>query len=122
MLALQGALDIFGKDVCIVNDNGSENYKYAYQFLKDQDITQYFARPHTPKDKPHVENVIGKLQLECLDEDRSAMSLDERKAQVTKWVNDYHFFRPHQSLNYQTPQEFCDTLNITIRRAEVSTM
>lgn len=122
MLALQAVLDIFGRDVCIVNDNGSENSKHAYQYLKDQDVTQYFARPHTPKDKPHVENVIGKLQQECLDEDRSAMSLDERKHQITTWVNDYHFFRPHQALNYQTPQEFCATMGITIRRAEVSTM
>ena len=120
--ALGAVLSIFGKDVCIVNDNGSENHKHAYQYLKDQDVTQYFTRPHTPKDKPHVENVIGKLQQECLDEDRSAMSLEQRKQQVANWVNDYHFFRPHQALNYQTPAEFCDTLGITIRRVEVSMM
>lgn len=113
-IALEATLAIFGREVCIINDNGSENCKHAYQYLKDQDVTQYFARPHTPKDKPHVENVIGKLQLECLDEDRSVMSLDERKHQVATWVNDYHFYRPHQALNYQTPAEFCATMNITI--------
>jgi transposase InsO family protein len=122
MLALQSVLVIFGDDVSIVNDNGSENYKYAYQYLKDQNITQYFARPHTPKDKPHVENVIGKLQQECLDEDRTIKTVQERQIQVNKWLNDYHFFRPHQSLDYQTPAEFCDTMGITIRRVEVSTM
>jgi len=122
MLALQTTLATFGNDVCIVNDNGSENYKHAYAYLKDQNVTQYFARPHTPKDKPHVENLIGKLQQECLDEDRTIMTLDERKHQIANWVNDYHFFRPHQALNYQTPAEFCDTMGITIRRVEVSTM
>jgi IS30 family transposase len=122
MLALQATLDIFGRDVCIVNDNGSENYKHAYEFLKDQNVTQYFARPHTSKDKPHVENLIGKLQQECLDEDKTMKTLPERKAQIASWLNDYHFFRPHQSLNYQTPQEFCATLGLTIRRVEVSTM
>lgn len=122
MLALQATLNIFGKDVCIVNDNGSENYKHAYEFLKEQNVTQYFARPHTPKDKPHVENLIGKLQQECLDEDKTIMSLEERKCQIANWLNDYHFFRPHQALNYQTPAEFCDSMNITIRRVEVSTM
>ena len=121
-LALETVLNTFGDNVCIVNDNGSENYKHAYEFLKDQNIIQYFARPHTPKDKPHVENVIGKLQQECLDEDKTTMTLDERKRQITKWLNDYHFFRPHQALNYLTPQEFCAKLNITIRRVEVSTM
>ena len=122
MLALRATLDVFGKDVCIVNDNGSENYKYAYAYLKDQNVTQYFARPHAPKDKPHVENLIGKLQQECLDENRQPTTLQERRQQVVNWLNTYHFFRPHQALNYQTPQEFCDTLGITIRRVEVSTM
>jgi putative transposase len=122
MLALQTTLATFGNDVCIVNDHGSENCKAAYDYLKDQNVTQYFARPHTPKDKPHVENLIGKLQQECLDEDKTLMTLDERKQQIAKWLNDYHFFRPHQALNYQTPAEFCATMGITIRRAEVSTM
>jgi transposase InsO family protein len=121
-LALQKVLKLFGRDVVVVNDNGSENLKHAYQYLKDQDVTQYFARPHTPKDKPHVENVIGKLQQECLDEYRGHHTLAERDVQVTNWVNDYHFYRPHQALNYLTPEEFCATMNLTIPRAKVSTM
>lgn len=120
--ALKKVLRTFGTDVCIVNDNGSENLRHAYQYLKDQDVTQYFARPYTPKDKPHVENVIGKLQQECLDEYRGHYTLAERDTQVTAWVNDYHFFRPHQALNYLTPEEFCASMNLTIPRAEVSTM
>jgi transposase InsO family protein len=122
MLALDKAVGIFGRELVIVNDNGSENYRHAYNYLKSHSIAQYFTRPHTPKDKPHVENFIGKLQQECLDEDRRQMSLAEREAQVLSWLNDYHFFRPHQALNYLTPAEFCDTLGITILRRQVSTM
>lgn len=122
MLALDKAVEVFGVEMVIVNDNGSENYKHAYNYLKSHKITQYFTRPHTPKDKPHVENLIGKLQQECLDEDRSHMTLEERENQVIAWLNDYHFFRPHQALNYLTPAEFCDTLGITILRRKVSTM
>ncbi len=99
--------------------DGSENYKHVYIYLKDQNIAQYFARPHNLKDEPHVENLIGKLQQECLDENRQLSNLNERKQQVANWLNSYHFFRPHQALNYQTPQEFCDIPGITIRRAEV---
>lgn len=120
--ALEKVLKLLGRDIVVVNDNGSENLKHAYQYLKDQDVTQYFARPHTPKDKPHVENVIGKLQQECLDEYRGHYSLTERDTQVTAWVNDYHYYRPHQALSYLTPEEFCATMNLTIPRAEVSTM
>jgi transposase InsO family protein len=121
-LALEQVLARFGKDICIVNDNGSENFKYALAYLSEQDITQYFARPRTPKDKPHVENLIGKLQQECLDEDRTIKTVEGRQYQVNRWLNDYHFFRPHQALDYLTPDEFCDTLDITIPRAKVSTM
>lgn len=105
-----------------MNDNGSENYRHAYEYLKKEQITQYFARPHTPKDKPHVENLIGKLQQECLDEDRRNMTLEERAKQITTWLNDYHYYRPHQALNYLTPSEYCATLGIPILRREVSTM
>jgi len=122
MVALQATINVFGKNICIINDNGSENYKHAYSYLKTNNITQYFARPHTPKDKPHVENLIGKLQQECLDEDKTVKTLEERKDQVNRWLNDYHFFRPHQALNYLTPDEFCASMNITIPRAGVSTV
>jgi len=121
-IALQKTVEVFGNNVVIINDNGSENYKHAYEYLKQENIIQYFTRPHTPKDKPHVENVIGKLQQECLDEDRSYKTLNERAQQITVWLNDYHFYRPHQALNYLTPQEYCDTLNLTIHRREVSMM
>ena len=122
MLALEKAVEVFGKDMVIVNDNGSENYHHAYNYLKSHGITQYFARPHTPKDKPHVENLIGKLQQECLDEFRGHYTLAEREQQIVGWLNDYHFFRPHQALNYLTPSEYCDTLGLTILRRRVSTM
>lgn len=122
MLALQKAVAVFGTDLVIVNDNGSENYKHAYNYLQSHGITQYFARPHTPKDKPHVENLIGKLQQECLDEYRGHCTLAEREQQVISWLNDYHFFRPHQALDYLTPSEYCDTLGLTILRRQVSTM
>lgn len=122
-LALEQVLQVFGSTVCILNDNGSENFGKAYSFLQEQNITQYFARPHTPKDKPHVENLIGKLQQECLDEcTDNTDNLNELRKEINIWLNDYHFFRPHQALNYLTPQEYCATLNITIPHSKVSTM
>jgi putative transposase len=121
-VALTKAVAAFGKQVTVLTDNGSENFAVAQQYLKDEGIIQYFARPHRPKDKPHVENLIGKLQLECLDEERTAQSTPELQRQINRWLNDYHFYRPHQALGYRTPAEFCATLGLTIPRAEVSTM
>lgn len=121
-LALEKAVAVFGTGITILNDNGSENFARAAAYLEAAQVTQYFARPHTPKDKPHVENLIGKLQTECLDEDRTAHSVSDLQRQINRWLNDYHFFRPHQALGYMTPEEYCATFGLTIPRAEVSTM
>ena len=121
-IALEKAVAIFGTNIVILNDNGSENCKEAYSYLKDLNITQYFARPYQPKDKPYIERLIGSYQRECLSQYRHDItSLVELDQATVRWLNNYHFFRPHDSLNDQTPDEFCATLNITIRRREVST-
>ncbi|GMO56119.1 MAG: hypothetical protein Ta2A_01150 [Treponemataceae bacterium] len=55
----------FGDKIKIVNDNGSENMKDAEAYLASLNITQYWTRPHTPKDKPFIERFIGTFQREC---------------------------------------------------------
>ena len=114
-IAMQKVLERFGKDIIIVCDNGSENFGETFDLLEKQRVRQIFARPHTPKDKPHIENFIGKYQKECLNESKGKrMTVEERQAEANKWLNDWHFYRPHQALNYMTPAEYCDTLGITI--------
>jgi putative transposase len=120
-LALEKVIATFGKNVSILNDNGSENLGQAWQYLEEQNITQYFARPHTPKDKPYIERLIGSYQRECLDQRRGEMtSLEDLDYYTTRWLNNYHYLRPHDSLNSLTPDEYCATLNLTIERRKVS--
>ena len=108
-------LDRFGKDIILVCDNGSENFGETFQLLEDAEVKQVFARPHTPKDKPHIENFIGKYQKECLNESENRpYTVKERQDEANRWLNDWHFYRPHQALNYQTPAEYCATIGITI--------
>ena len=114
-IAMQKVLERFGKDIIIVCDNGSENFGETFDLLEKQRVRQIFTRPHTPKDKPHIENFIGKYQKECLNESKDKrMTVEERQLEADKWLNDWHFYRPHQALNYMTPAEYCDTLGITI--------
>lgn len=114
-IAMQKVIDRFGRDIILVCDNGSENFGATYDLLEELGVRQVFARPHTPKDKPHIENFIGKYQKECLDESRGEqMSVEERQEEADKWLNDWHYYRPHQALNYMTPAEYCATIGITI--------
>jgi len=121
-LVLEKVMAVFGNKIVILNDNGSENMGEAWQYLAEQKIVQYFARPHTPKDKPYVERLIGSYQRECLDQCRSEItSLTDLDCFTTRWLNNYHYFRPHDSLMGQTPDEYCATLGLTITRRKVST-
>ena len=95
LTAIKAVIKRFGKAITIINDNGSENLAEVYDYLKDNQIPQLFTKPYSPKEKPYVENLIGKLQQECLDQNRHHMNLDELRAVITKWMQDYHFFRPH---------------------------
>ena len=65
-IAMQKVLDRFGTDITVVCDNGSENFGATFDLLMSQNVRQVFARPHTPKDKPHIENFIGKYQKNAL--------------------------------------------------------
>jgi transposase InsO family protein len=122
MIALAKAHQVFGDSIAILNDNGSENLGKAYAYLKRHGITQYFARPYTPKDKPYVERLIGSYQRECLDQYRMDItSLQELDYYTARWLNIYHYFRPHNSLKDQTPAQFCAKLNLTIAHRKVST-
>lgn len=114
-IAMQKVLDKFGKDIILVCDNGSENFGATFKLLEKENVRQVFARPHTPKDKPHIENFIGKYQKECLNESENrSYTVPERQEEANKWLNDWHFYRPHQALNYMTPAEYCATIGITI--------
>lgn len=114
-IAMQKVLDRFGTDIILVCDNGSENFGETFRLLEDMKVRQVFTRPHTPKDKPHIENFIGKYQKECLNESENrSYTVRERQEEADKWLNDWHFYRPHQALNYQTPAEYCATIGITI--------
>jgi putative transposase len=122
LVAIKAIVDRFGKDITVINDNGSENMAEVYDYLRTNNIPQLFARPYSPKEKPHVENLIGKLQQECLDQNRYSMNLAELREVITKWLQDYHFFRPHEALGDLTPAEFCATIGLTIERRDVYAM
>ena len=118
--AAKKVVDQWGKNICFVNDNGSENMGKAELFLKSMGIIQYWTRPKQPKDKPVVERFIGTLQRECLDYNREPMNVSELSEIVDIWLDKYHHYRPHDSLKGMTPAEFSATLGISIPKRTVS--
>jgi len=101
----------------VLTDNGSENLGAFAQLLQEEDTPHYFARPHTPKDKPYVERVIGTLERECIQWGGVGFTVAEQQEVIDEWLRKYHSYRPHQALGYLTPDAYTAKL-----KAEVSTM
>lgn len=93
-----------------LSDHGSENLGAFQDLLVAEGTPQYFARPHTPKDKPYVERVIGTIERECLQWGNVALSVADQQAAIDRWLDKYHTYRPHQALGYLTPNEYADQL------------
>ena len=90
----------------IQTDNGSEFEKYFRQACEKLNLDRYYNRPRTPKDNPVNENFNGTLRREFLELGNFTPDLQKFNHNLTEWLVEYNFKRPHQTLNYQTPIEF----------------
>jgi transposase InsO family protein len=93
-----------------LNDNGSENLGAFAKLLAEMEVEQYFARPYTPKDKPHVERFIGTLERECIQWGGLITDLADQQTVIDTWLEKYHTYRPHAALGYLTPDEYASKL------------
>lgn len=111
-LAWRKAVHQLGLPKAVLTDNGSENMGAFTQLLQEQPTEHYWARPHTPKDKPHVERFIGSLERECIQWGGVVTDLADQQQVINQWLTKYHSYRPHQALGYLTPDEYRATLHI----------
>ncbi len=89
-----------------LHDNGSEFHKEFIQACQKLDIEQYWSRPKTPTDNPINENFNGTLKREFLRLGNFHPDPVLFNKELTEWLIDYTFVRPHQALGYDTPWEF----------------
>jgi putative transposase len=98
---------VSGKVEIVHSDNGSE---FAGDFTRaclKLGILQAYSRPKTPKDNPALERFNWTVQDEWLG--MSEVGLDdigEANQDLTNWLIEYNSYRPHESLDYQTPLEY----------------
>jgi len=109
-VAWDKAVKILGLPRAVLTDNGSENLGAFAALLQSQPVDHYFARPRTPKDKPHVERFIGTLEREFIQWGGVAIDLSDQQNMIDTWLVKYHSYRPHQALGYLTPNEYLDKI------------
>jgi len=89
-------------------DNGSE---FALEFeraITKLSIQRYFSRVRTPKDNPEIERFNETLEYEWLYNSNLSLDPEELNPQLTEWLVEYNFNRPHQSLGYLAPVEYIE--------------
>lgn len=95
-----------GKPAACVSDNGTELTSMAIlKWQKDRDVAWHYIQPGKPQQNAFAESFIGRLRDECLNETLFS-SLDEARAVLADWREDYNRVRPHSSLANRTPEEF----------------
>ena len=95
-----------GKPAACVSDNGTELTSMAIlKWQKDRNVDWHYIQPGKPQQNAFAESFIGRLRDECLNETLFS-SLDEARAVLAAWREDYNRVRPHSSLANRTPEEF----------------
>jgi transposase InsO family protein len=92
-----------GKIPRVGHDNGSEFEKYFKAACEKLKIQQYYSRVRTPKDNPNNERFNRTLREEfiALGNFHSDPVIFNRN--LTEWLIEYNYKRPHKALGYQTP-------------------
>lgn len=92
----------------IQTDNGSEFFAEFEVALTQLAILHWFSRPRTPKDNSVVEKFNQTLQKEWLNNGHFTPIISEFNKELTEWLVEYNFVRPHQTLDYLTPFEYLE--------------
>ena len=104
---IKNMLDYFPFRVRHINsDNGGEFLAGCHKLLENRKITHYFSRARTPKDNPVVECTIKADEYEFWAWGNLAATVKELNEKAKFWMEKFNTYRPHQALNYLTPQEF----------------
>lgn len=92
----------------IQTDNGSEFQGEFDKALEELKILHWFSRVKTPQDNAPVEKFHQTLEYGWLNDGNFTLDCDEFNKNLTEWLIEYNFVRPHQALNYLTPVEFIE--------------
>jgi len=90
-------------------DNGSEFADYFERATQELKIERYFSRIKTPKDNPEAERFNETLEYEWLNDGNFNPDCKKFNQNLTNWLIEYNFIRPHENLAYQTPIEYIQT-------------
>ena len=92
------------------SDQGAQYTAYAFKnLLRQYGVKQSFSRRGKPTDNAMIESFNRSFKAEELYR-HEYLSDRKFKALISKYIENYNFSRPHESLNYDTPMHYEQTL------------
>lgn len=87
-------------------DGGSEFKKDFEEDCRKKGICLFVLPPHSPKLNGCVERANGTHRREFYEVEEVELSLVEHNKQLERWEYICNYIRPHQALDYLTPDEY----------------
>ena len=87
-------------------DGGSEFKKHFEETCQRRNIRLFLTPPRSPKLQGYVERSNRTRREEFYEVEDIEIRLDDHNRQLEKWNDTYNYIRPHQSLDYLTPNEY----------------
>jgi len=94
-------------------DNGGEFLKEFDAKCRELKIPHYFIYPRTPKQNSYVERSHGSDKEEFYQLGNVHQNLEFMNQKIREWQNVWNEKRPHQALDYRTPNEYLEYLKTT---------
>ena len=92
----------------IRSDNGPEFIaELVKHFLAHRGVETLYIEPSSPCENGYIESFNARMRDELLDGELF-LTLAELKYVVDRWRMDYNHYRPHGSLDYQTPAAYAE--------------
>ena len=104
--ALERVVTKLGTPTSITVDHGTEFMSNALEeWAWRRAVKLDFIRPGKPTENGHIESFNGRLRDECLNVNQF-VTIEDARAKIEAWRDDYNHHRPHSSLRNLTPREF----------------
>jgi len=97
----------------VQTDNGKEFLKDFDKLCKELSLPHYFIEARHPKQNTYVENSHGSDEREFYQQGNTDKDIRMMDAALERWEYEWNYIRPHQSLNYLTPDEYFKKIQIT---------
>jgi putative transposase len=101
---------VHGRPAAITLDNGPEFAGLALDaWAYREGVRLDFIEPGKPTQNGHLESFNGKFRDECLNQ-HWFTDLDDARATIATWRDDYNAVRPHSAIGNLTPLAFAERL------------